>query len=299
MAETVLEVKNLRKKYNKFLALEDLSFSVEKGQVFGLLGPNGSGKTTTLGILLGVLKSSGGSFSWFNNNDATENRKRIGSLLETPNFYPYMNAVDNLTVIAKIKGMTDFEERIDVVLKKVRLFERKKSKFRTYSLGMKQRLAIAATMLSNPDVYVLDEPTNGLDPEGIVEIRNLILDIASEGKTIIIASHILDEIERICSHVAILKRGQLLQYGTIAEITKQDRLVSLSYENINQLKLAIEHIPFCTIVEEKQDEIIVTLPDEYTTSTLNKTLVEHGIYVSGIREHRKKLESIFIDLVSA
>eukprot|EP01041_Mallomonas_annulata_P029955 gene29955-52026_t len=187
MENTILEIKGLRKVYKDVVALKELSFSVQQGQVFGLLGPNGSGKTTTLGILLGVLRANKGDFSWFNNGTSDENRKRIGALLETPNFYPYLNAFDNLVVVAKIKGLIDYEDRIDEVLKRVNLFERKKSKFRTFSLGMKQRLALASTMLSNPDVYVLDEPTNGLDPEGIAEIRNIILEIAKEGKTIRVA----------------------------------------------------------------------------------------------------------------
>jgi ABC-2 type transport system ATP-binding protein len=181
----------LRKVYKDTVALKELSFTVESGQIFGLLGPNGSGKTTTLGILLGVIQPNGGTFSWFKNGQKDENRKNIGALLETPNFYPYLNAVDNLKVVAKIKGIKDEQSAIERALKNVQLWERKKSKFKTFSLGMKQRLAIASAMLSDPDVLVLDEPTNGLDPQGIAEMRDLILDIAKEGKTIIIASHLL------------------------------------------------------------------------------------------------------------
>lgn len=299
MEETILEINNLRKVYSKLVAVDNLSFEVKKGQVFGLLGPNGSGKTTTLGMLLGVLKPTSGEFSWFENGQEDANRLRIGALLETPNFYPYLNAVDNLTVIAKIKGMTDFAERIDEVLKKVRLYERRNARFRTFSLGMKQRLALAATMLSNPDVYVLDEPTNGLDPEGIAEIRNLVTEIAAEGKTIIIASHILDEVEKVCSHVAIMRKGKLLQIGSIDEITSQDRMVSVKSEDMESLAKQLASFADCHLIEHRDDEVIVSLKDKTSTAQLNKYLCEKGIYLSELREHRKNLESIFLEIVKS
>lgn len=299
MEETILEINKIRKVYKDVVALKELSFKVQKGQVFGLLGPNGSGKTTTLGILLGVLRPNKGDFSWFNNGSEDENRKRLGALLETPNFYPYLNAYDNLVVVAKIKGMTDYAERIDEVLKKVNLFERKKSKFKTFSLGMKQRLALASTMLSNPDVYVLDEPTNGLDPQGIAEIRNLILDIAKEGKTIIIASHILDEIEKVCTHVAILRKGELLEIGDINTILTQDRLMLLKARDLDKLTEVISKIDSIKFVDIKNDELIVSVPDSFGADVLNKMIAEQGIYLSGIKEHRKNLESIFLEIIKS
>ena len=299
MENTILEIKGLRKVYKDVVALKELSFSVQQGQVFGLLGPNGSGKTTTLGILLGVLRANKGDFSWFNNGTSDENRKRIGALLETPNFYPYLNAFDNLVVVAKIKGLIDYEDRIDEVLKRVNLFERKKSKFRTFSLGMKQRLALASTMLSNPDVYVLDEPTNGLDPEGIAEIRNIILEIAKEGKTIIIASHILDEIEKICTHVAIMRKGELLQIGSIQEILSQERLVLLKARDLTKLKEIIDQSSDVKFIEIREDELIVSVADEFETDLLNKMIAEKGIYLSGIKEHRKNLETTFLEIIKS
>ena len=289
MEETILEISNLKKVYKDITAVRSLSFSVQKGQVFGLLGPNGSGKTTTLGIILGVLRQTEGSFSWFGKGDQDENRKRIGALLETPNFYPYLSAWDNLVVVAKIKDMSDYDARIEEILKRVNLYERRKSKFKTFSLGMKQRLALASAMLSDPDVYVLDEPTNGLDPEGIAEIRNIILEIAREGKTIIIASHILDEIEKVCTHAVIMRKGQLLQSGSIREILSQDRLVMLKAADLRQLAEALKNFPECEFVKEEGDELLVSLKDQTELSEINRKLCTQGIYLSGIKEHRKNL----------
>ncbi len=299
MEEIILEINNLRKVYKDVVALDSLSFQVKKGQVFGLLGPNGSGKTTTLGILLGVLRQESGNFSWFNNGAKDENRKNIGALLETPNFYPYLNPFDNLVVVAKIKGMTDYDDRIDEVLKRVNLFERKKSKFKTFSLGMKQRLAIASAMLNDPEVLVLDEPTNGLDPEGIAEIRDLIKEIASTGKTIIIASHILDEIEKVCTHVAILRKGKLLQIGELSEVMTQERLLMLKSANLSELKNAVERISAVKFISIKEDELLVAISDDYDPANLNKELAGLGIYLSSIREHRKNLESMFLEIIKA
>jgi ABC-type multidrug transport system ATPase subunit len=297
MSDTVLEINNLRKVYKDVVALDGLSFEVKRGQVFGLLGPNGSGKTTTLGILLGVLRQNEGTFSWFNNGDKDENRKNIGALLETPNFYPYLSAFDNLLVVAKIKGMTDYSERIDEVLKRVNLFERKKSKFKTFSLGMKQRLAIASAMLNDPEVLVLDEPTNGLDPEGIAEIRDLIKEIALSGKTIVIASHILDEIEKVCTHVAIMRNGKLLQIGELAEVMNQERQLLLKSANLSELKNAIEKLSHAKFIKIKEDEILVSIDDDFDPAILNKELGGIGIYLSSLKEHRKNLESMFLEII--
>jgi ABC-type multidrug transport system ATPase subunit len=299
MSDTVLEINNLRKVYKDVVALEGLSFEVKRGQVFGLLGPNGSGKTTTLGILLGVLRANSGTFSWFNNGSKDENRKNIGALLETPNFYPYLSAFDNLVVVAKIKGMENYDSRIDEVLQRVNLFERKNSKFKTFSLGMKQRLAIASAMLNDPEVLVLDEPTNGLDPEGIAEIRDLIKEIALSGKTIVIASHILDEIEKVCTHVAIMRKGKLLQMGELAEVMTQERLLLLKSANLEELKNAVERISSTKFLKIKEDEVMVSIADDFDPAVLNKELANLGIYLSSLKEHRKNLESMFLEIIKA
>ena len=210
--EKVLTISGLQKNYGKIHAVNDLSLSVERGSVYGILGPNGSGKTTTLAIILGVVNSNGGSYSWFGNENSKNDRKRIGAILEQPLFYPYLTAEKNLQIVASIKGV-EYSD-IERVLKIVELFERKDSKFRTFSYGMKQRLAIASALLGNPEVLIFDEPTNGLDPKGIAEIRELIIKIAKQGITILLASHLLDEVQKTCSHVAVLKSGKKLYEGS-------------------------------------------------------------------------------------
>ncbi len=293
----VLTTQHLRKEYKDTVAVKDLSITVEEGQIFGLLGPNGSGKTTTLGMLLGVIKPKKGTFSWFGNGQKDENRKNIGALLETPNFYPYLNAVDNLKIVAQIKDVTGTNEAIERVLKRVNLWERKKSKFKTFSLGMKQRLALASCMLADPDVLVLDEPTNGLDPQGIAEIRSLIMDIAKEGKTIVIASHLLDEIEKMCTHVAIMKHGELLQVGTMDEIMTQDRMLMVKAENPSKTKAIIENTDYISLLDEVDDELLIAVDEKYSNAQINQVFAENGIYLSGLRDHKKNLESTFLEIV--
>lgn len=293
----VLTTNGLRKEYKDTVALNDLNITVEKGQIYGLLGPNGSGKTTTLGILLGVIKPKKGSFSWFGNGQKDENRKNIGALLETPNFYPYLNAVDNLKIVAKIKDVNNTKEAIERVLKRVNLWERKDSKFKTYSLGMKQRLALASCMLADPDVLVLDEPTNGLDPQGIAEIRALIMDIAKEGKTIIIASHLLDEIEKMCTHVAILKYGELLQEGTLDEIMTQDRMLMIKADNIESIRKVINSNDHLNLIDDSGEEILIAVDEAYSNADINKIFADNGVYLAGLRDHKKNLESTFLEIV--
>lgn len=221
----ILTVENLAKDYGAIKALKGVSFSVPKGSVFGILGPNGSGKTTLLGIIMSILKPTSGSYKLFDEAPEDAHRRRIGTLLETPNFYHYLSAVQNLKINAAIKGRG--EEGIDEILQIVNLHQRKNSPFSSYSLGMKQRLAIAAALLGDPEVLVFDEPTNGLDPVGIAEIRGLIKELAKKGKTIIMASHLLDEVEKVCSHVAILKQGTLVASGHVDEIFVHDDVVEL------------------------------------------------------------------------
>jgi len=201
---SVLSIKNLTKSYGKLTAVDGLNLEIEKGHIYGLLGPNGSGKTTTLGIILDILRPDDGTYEWFEGEYGDKARMKIGAILETPNFYPYLNASENLDIVRRIKRVSnvDYDELLEVV----NLAHRKKSAFRTYSLGMKQRLAIAATMIGDPEVLIFDEPTNGLDPQGIAEVRNILSRIASMGNTVIMASHILDEVEKICDHVATKQR---------------------------------------------------------------------------------------------
>lgn len=295
MSEIVLQVDNLSKKYKKVDAVKGVSFDIKKGNVYGLLGPNGSGKTTTLAMLMGILHPTQGSFSWFGNGQEDRNRLRIGCLLETPNFYPYLNAYDNLRVTATIKKMSNPKARIEEVLEYVDLKERGKRTFRTYSLGMKQRLAVAAALLSDPEVLVLDEPTNGLDPEGIAEMRELILKIGSEGKTIILASHILDEVQKICSHVVMLKQGEMVYNGSMTELLLQRKSYRLMADDREKLLSVLSSLPQVKILTDEPDSLMVELDESLTGADLNRLVAEKGIYLSELHAYQKSLETIFLE----
>ena len=297
MSSTILQINKLSKKHKDVLALDNLNLKVEKGTVFGLLGPNGSGKTTTLGILLGVLRQSKGSYSWFGNGDAAENRLRIGALLETPNYYPYLTAIQNLEIVAKIKKIVNPRDRIESVLKVVNLYERRNSNFKSYSLGMKQRLAIAGALLNDPEVLVLDEPTNGLDPQGIAEIRELIITISKEGKTIIIASHILDEIEKVCTHVAILKFGDLIRQGTIKEIIGGDNFVIIAANNMTLIKTVIDENSQMEVSKSADTEITIKVSKEMTTEMINQYFFDKGVVLSKLKSHSESLETQFLEII--
>lgn len=296
MSTTILDISSLSKRYKRVQALNKLSLKVEQGMIFGILGPNGSGKTTTLGILLGVLNASSGSFSWFGNGEKNENRKRIGALLETPNFYPYLSADKNLKIVAKIKKLDNVEERIEKVLKAVNLWERKDSSFKAFSLGMKQRLAIASALLNDPEVLVLDEPTNGLDPQGIAEIRGLILDIAKEGKTILIASHQLDEIEKVCTDVVILKKGVAIRQSGIENIIGDSRQIIISAKNLEEIESQLTSLDGTKISAKKDNRITLDVKDTVTTESINRFFFEKGIVLSELREIRKSLEDQFLEI---
>jgi ABC-2 type transport system ATP-binding protein len=299
VAEKVLSIRNLSKNYKSFPAVSNVSFDVERQMVFGLLGPNGSGKTTTLGMLMGVIRPSKGEFSWFDNGSKDENRKRIGALLETPNFYPYLTAVQNLEIVAKIKGVDSPSGAIERALKTVGLFERRDSKFSTYSLGMKQRLAIGSTLLGDPEILVLDEPTNGLDPQGIAEIRELIIRIGKSGKTIVIASHILDEIQKICTHCAILKNGQLLQVSTIDDlIGNQDvRLIKIGAEDMSKVKTIVSGQDQFSIYKDEEASIILRCGREITAQKVNQFFYEKGIILNQLGVFNESLENQFLEII--
>lgn len=295
----ILKTTSLSKSYKNLDALKKLNITVKQGQIYGLLGPNGSGKTTTLGILLGVIKADNGFFSWFGKGQRDENRNNIGALLETPNFYPYLNAIDNLKIVAAIKSLDNVNERIEKVLKRVDLWKRKEAVFKAFSLGMKQRLAIASAILADPDVLVLDEPTNGLDPQGIAEIRSLILDIAAEGKTIIIASHILDEIEKMCTHVAILKDGVLISESTLDEIMIQDKLLCIGADSIQKLKTALESTPKLKYIKDLTPNVIISVEEGVSNAVVNQILAEKGVYLNVLMPYKKNLESTFLEIINS
>jgi ABC-2 type transport system ATP-binding protein len=296
--ETILSLKNLDKKYGSVHAVNNLSFDIKKGNIYGILGPNGSGKSTTLGIILNVVNKSSGNFSWFNGTLSThEALKKVGAIIERPNFYPYMTAVQNLKLICKIKEISS--EIIDEKLKTVNLYERKNSKFSTFSLGMKQRLAIASALLNDPEILILDEPTNGLDPQGIHEIRQIITEIASKGTTILLASHLLDEVEKICSHVIVIRNGIKLYSGSVDEMTASKGFLELKTEKDEEKLLAtLELHPSVQKVVKNQEIIIATLKDDTSATEMNTFLFEKGLFLSHLVKRKPSLEQQFLDLTN-
>ncbi|WP_303311397.1 ABC transporter ATP-binding protein [Hymenobacter sp. BT730] len=297
----VLELNNLSKHYGSTQALRGLTLTVEEGSVYGLLGPNGSGKTTTLGMALGVLNASGGTIRWFGQPISSDSKRRVGAMLETPNFFPYLSARQNLRVVAAVKQADD--QAIEDALEVVGLLARQHDAFSTYSLGMKQRLALASTLLSKPSVLVLDEPTNGLDPQGIAEVRTLIQRLAAEGKTIIIASHLLDEIEKICTHVAVLHRGELRAAGRVSDILATTDRVLLrpsATTTAATLQQALGQFPWVTDVQTESDgRLSAQLAEGYDPAALNKALFERGIVLAGLEMRQRSLETQFLALTQA
>ena len=294
--DTVLSINNLSKHYGSIRAVDGLSLEVKSGSVFGILGPNGSGKTTTLGITLSVINPTGGDFKWFGQPATPNSRKRIGAILEHPIFYPYLTGVQNLKIICDIKEVS--HSRIEEVLKLVDLQERKHSKYKTYSLGMKQRLAIASAMLCDPEVLILDEPTNGLDPQGISEIRELIIGIANSGKTIILASHLLDEVQKICTHFCVLQRGKLLYTGLVEDVGKGSVGIEVKAdaENLQQI---LEASGMAGKIKRELHKYILTMHDGYTSEQLNAYLFKQGITAKHLVVKTKSLEKQFMEILAA
>ncbi|MDP2068791.1 MAG: ABC transporter ATP-binding protein [Lutibacter sp.] len=296
--ETILSLKNLHKKFGAIHAVNDLSFDIKKGNVYGILGPNGSGKSTTLGIILNVVNKTSGSFSWYDGNLTTHQAlKKVGAIIERPNFYPYMTAIQNLELVCKIKGVSF--TKIEDKLKIVNLYERRKSKFSTFSLGMKQRLAIASALLNDPEILILDEPTNGLDPQGIHEIRVLIKEIAQTGTIILLASHLLDEVEKVCSHVVVIREGIKLYSGTVDELVASHGLFELKVdagsEKLIELLSKFEGI---ASIKTEDDKIIATLNKPVSASEINSYLFQNGIVLTHLVKRKPSLEQQFLTLTN-
>jgi len=297
--KTILTINNLTKKFGPITAVDNLSFTIEKGNVYGILGPNGSGKSTTLGMVLNVVNKTSGDFHWFDGNDTThEALKKVGAIIERPNFYPYMTAAQNLDLVCKIKNVTDakIEEKLEIV----GLLDRKNSKFQTFSLGMKQRLAIASALLNDPEILILDEPTNGLDPQGIHQIREIIRKIASTGTTILLASHLLDEVEKVCNHVVIIRKGVKLYAGPVDQLNANHGFFELRSSNMEVLKNVLtESNLFDSVKKNQEDDFftaILTKPME--AEELHKILIEKGIILSHLVKKRESLEQQFLQLTN-
>lgn len=291
----VLKINQLTKKFGKLTAVNQLDLTIEKGQIYGILGPNGSGKTTTLGMILEVVSPTSGNFEWFDGLNNVEARRKIGAILETPCFYSYLTAVQNLRIVAHIKKCDP--RKIEDTLKQVNLYDRRHDKFKTYSLGMKQRLSLAAALLADPPVLMLDEPTNGLDPEGIAEVRQLIRQIADQGKTIIMASHLLDEVQKVCSHFCVFRKGEKLHEGTVSDILGDTNMVDISAAGMDNLSEILKTYDGAEKVESKNEMLRVFLKDNITPADLNRYCFGKGVALKKLVPQVKSLEQEFLKIL--
>lgn len=296
LSPSILQINQLSKNFGRIQAVNALELNVKKGQVYGILGPNGSGKTTTLGMILDVVAPTSGSFSWFEGKAPEESRKLIGSILETPCFYPYLTPVQNLRIVANIKGCG--YGRIESVLEQVNLLDRKNDKFKSYSLGMKQRLSIAAALLSDPPVLIFDEPTNGLDPQGIAEIRELIADVASQGKTIIMASHLLDEVQKVCTNFCVLNKGVKLHEGPVQDILGETNQVEIASSDLESLTSLVGNFQGVQNIENLNgSELKVTLHPQFKSADLNRYCFEQQHVLTKVNPLKNSLEQEFLKIL--
>ncbi len=295
--EPILTINNLTKKFGYLTAVKNLSFTINKGNVYGILGPNGSGKSTTLGVVLNVVNKTAGNFHWFDGHTSTHNAlKKVGAIIERPNFYPYMTAFQNLKLVCQIKEVN--YSKIEEKLELVELLDRKDSKFSTFSLGMKQRLAIASALLNDPEILILDEPTNGLDPKGIHQIREIIKEIAKNGTTILLASHLLDEVEKVCTHVVVLRKGEKLYSGRVDEMTSSFGFFELKCNKQEELVNFLESQSAFGIIKIQDKLITAFLNEPLESSSLNKLLFEHGFILSHLVQRKESLEEQFLTLTN-
>ena len=296
--ETILSIKNLHKRYGSIQALKNVSFDIHKGNVYGILGPNGSGKSTTLGIVLNVVNKTSGEYNWFNGTIKThEALKKVGAIIERPNFYPYMTATENLELVCKIKGIQS--SKVFEKLELVGLVDRQNSKFSTFSLGMKQRLAIASALLNDPEILILDEPTNGLDPQGIHQIRDIIKLIASQGTTILLASHLLDEVEKVCSHVVVLRKGEILYTGLVDGMSANEGFFELQADDAESLMVAVRTHSAVKNVINEDGKILVYLKNDLEAKELNRFLFEKNIVLNHLVKRKNSLEEQFLELTNS
>jgi len=296
LAERILKLDRLTKKYGKLTAVNNLSFTIEKGNIYGILGPNGSGKSTTLGMVLNVVNPSSGNFSWFESDMPTHDAlKKIGAIIENPNFYPNMSAYKNLQLVCKIKELDN--STIDDKLETVGLLDRKNDLFKQFSLGMKQRLAIASALLNDPEILILDEPTNGLDPAGIHQIREIITKIANQGTTILLASHLLDEVEKICSHVVILREGKNLYTGRVDEMNATHGFIEVGSNDQAQLKEFLQSCKEVNQVKEMPKGVMkAMLSEPMDAATLNQKAAKQDIFFNHLIKRKESLEDSFLEI---
>jgi ABC-type multidrug transport system ATPase subunit len=293
----VLETRDLTKRYGqRILAVDHLTMRVQRGEVYGFLGPNGAGKTTTLRMLLGLIRpSSGDALVLGATPGAPAGLARIGALVETPAFYPFLSGRDNLRVLARHAGVP--ETRIEAVLVEVELSARGGDRFATYSLGMKQRLGVAAALLKDPELLILDEPTNGMDTAGMAEMRTFIRSLGESGRTVVLSSHLMGEVEQVCDRIGVIRGGRLVGEGTLDELRGRASL----RVRAEPVALAERVLAALAPVEEVAalDGSLLVTADPITAAGINRALVEAGVAVSELRQERASLERVFLELTQA
>jgi ABC-type multidrug transport system ATPase subunit len=297
-AETAIETAGLTKRYRQVLAVDQLDLTVYRGEIFGFLGPNGAGKTTTMRMLLGLVRPSSGSMRMLGMDVATNLPSilaRTGSIIENPTFYPYLSGYDNLRTIARITATAD--ARIPEVLDLVDLAGAARRKFKTYSLGMKQRLAVGAALLAGPDLLILDEPANGLDPAGIVEMRTLMKRLKEEGHTVLVSSHVLHEIEQVCDRIIILVRGRVVVQGAVHELLGQNTRIVVRIDRLVDAEAVLGGIPWVSGVTRDGNQLIIAAPVE-RSAEINQALAEQQLYAAEIRAAEQSLEQYFLDVTA-
>ena len=297
-ASPIIETDGLTKRFGKIVAVDGLSLTVQRGHVFGLLGPNGSGKTTTMGMLLGLTRPTAGSFRLFgeqgNNQDAL---RRVGAIVETPTFYPYLTGRQNLAYFQGILGRGTAQE-LDALLDQVNLADRADDRFHTYSLGMKQRLGLAYALLGDPELLFLDEPTNGMDPAGMAEMRDLIRSLGTEDRTVFLSSHLLHEVEQVCDSVVILSKGKLIAQGSVSELLKGRGQVRLRTTDNEQAAAMLAALDWVEEVGVENGTVVITAPSE-RAAELSAALGQADIYVTEMTSGQESLESYFLEITAA
>lgn len=292
-----IQTEHLTKRFKQRLAVDDLTLAVRRGEVFGFLGPNGAGKTTTIAMLLALVKPTNGRALVLGHDvqqDPVPALRQVGAMIEAPAFYPYLSGYDNLRVLAQADGLS--LDRIPIVLKQVDLDQRGRDRFRTYSQGMKQRLAVAAALLGEPALIILDEPTNGLDPAGTVEMRELIQTLAAEGRTIFLSSHLLHEVQQICQRVAILKEGRLRAEGSVAELLRQRQSIRVEVQDDpHRAHAVLTQVDWITDIVHQNNLLLIEAAAERAPE-INSLLVRHDIAVAAINVHEESLETLFLEL---
>ncbi|MGI8866629.1 MAG: ATP-binding cassette domain-containing protein [Rubrobacteraceae bacterium] len=289
----LVETRGLTKRYGSLTAVSDLNLNVRRGEVYGFLGPNGAGKTTTLRMLLGLIRPSSGDATVIGGSPGTpDSLERVGALVESPAFYPYLSGRDNLRVMARYSGVG--KDRIGEVLDQVELSERAKDTFRTYSLVMKPLLGVAAALLTDPELLILDEPTNGLDPKGMADMRRLIRTLGTGDRTVLLSSHLLGEVEQICDRVGVIQRGELVAQGTVSELRGREGLLIRA----EPVKYAHEIAKRLAGVEEvkETDGMLRLTTNPGRAAEINAKLVSAGLRVSEIRPSEQSLEEVFLEL---